>query len=132
MGSSYLPIDGRIHLPIHIRATVFISPSQPAIASTVMASTTTSDDAKPGSLIIAGSGIASVAHITLETISYLKAAHIVFYLVSDPITDAFIKQNNSNAFDLAVFYGKSKDRRRTYVEMAEVSLNPTVPQENIN
>ncbi|KAG9126655.1 hypothetical protein FRC07_002595 [Ceratobasidium sp. 392] len=79
-------------------------------------------ESKPGSLTIAGSGIASVAHITLETVSYIKSAHTVFYIVCDPVTESFIKENNKNTFDLTVFYEKSKERYHSYVEMAEVML----------
>lgn len=74
----------------------------------------------PGSLIIAGSGISSVAHITLETVSHLKKADKVFYLVGDPVTQAFIQENNHNTTDLSVYYDTSKLRYQTYVEMAEV------------
>ncbi|KAG8687223.1 hypothetical protein FRC11_007575 [Ceratobasidium sp. 423] len=72
------------------------------LAPTPRTSMSTSEvkDPKRGSLIIAGSGIASVAHFTLETVSHLKHADKVFYLVNDPVTEAFIKQNNSNTFNL--------------------------------
>ncbi|KAG9080771.1 hypothetical protein FRC06_006184 [Ceratobasidium sp. 370] len=84
--------------------------------------TTTTDPAKRGTLILAGSGIASVAHMTLETVSHLKMADKVFYLVSNPVTEAFIQENNKNAANLGVYYGKSKHRYQTYIEMAEVIL----------
>jgi len=40
------------------------------------------------------SGIASVAHITLETLSYIKESDRIFYLVCDPVTEAYIQDNN--------------------------------------
>lgn len=77
---------------------------------------------KRGSLIIAGSGIASVAHFTLETVSHLENSDKVFYLVNDPVTEAFIQEKNPNTFNLVVFYSEAKERYHTYVEMAEVML----------
>lgn len=87
-----------------------------------MSTTTEGESLKRGSLIIAGSGIASVAHITLETLSHLKDAEKVFYLVNDPVTEAFIKEHNPEAFDLIQFYDKAKPRYHSYVEMTEASL----------
>ncbi|OAX33839.1 hypothetical protein K503DRAFT_775174 [Rhizopogon vinicolor AM-OR11-026] len=48
-----------------------------------------------GTLTIAGSGIACVTHITLEMLSYVKetAKFQHFYLVCDPVTEAFIEDN---------------------------------------
>ncbi|KAF8608048.1 tetrapyrrole methylase [Ceratobasidium sp. AG-I] len=88
-----------------------------------MASITTGrDTTKSGSLIIAGSGISSVAHLTLETVSHLKNADNVFYLVGDPVTEAFIQENNKSTTNLVAHYATSKHRYQTYVEMAEVML----------
>lgn len=78
---------------------------------------------KRGSLTIAGSGIASVAHITLETVAYLAEADSVFYIVADPVTEAFIHKNAKvPCQDLHVFYDKDKSRYDTYVQMAEVGI----------
>ncbi|CUA78287.1 hypothetical protein RSOLAG22IIIB_13042 [Rhizoctonia solani] len=87
-----------------------------------MSPTGNSTISKSGSLIIAGSGIASVAQMTLETVAHLKHADKVFYLVNDPVTEAFIKEHNSEASDLLVFYDKAKPRYHSYVEMTEVML----------
>lgn len=80
-------------------------------------------DAKRGSLTIAGSGIASVSHMTLQTLSYLKSADKVYYVVCDAATEAFIQDNSKgNCFDLTVFYDKDKDRYKSYVQMCEIML----------
>lgn len=76
-----------------------------------------------GSLVIAGSGIASVAHMTLETVSYIKEADKIHYVVNDPITEGFIQKNSKgNYADLSVFYEKEKSRYITYIQMAEAML----------
>ena len=89
-----------------------------------MSTTTTFATPKPGSLTIAGSGIASVVHITLETLAHIQGANAVFYVVADPATKAFIRKNpKSPCTDLHVFSHKIEPRYDTYVQMAEVSLH---------
>ena len=84
----------------------------------------------PGSLTIAGSGIASIAHMTFETIAHLKEADKVYYVVADPATEAFIQANASGPCrDLSGLYGADKSRYDTYVQMAEVRV--CVPQNSI-
>ncbi|KAI9875950.1 MAG: hypothetical protein M1830_007695 [Pleopsidium flavum] len=48
---------------------------------------------KAGSLIINGSGIASVAHFTRETVEYIRQADKVLHAVTDLFTEAFVQQN---------------------------------------
>ncbi|OAX31894.1 tetrapyrrole methylase, partial [Rhizopogon vinicolor AM-OR11-026] len=82
-----------------------------------------SDGTKRGTLTIAGSGIASVGHITLGTLSYIKESDKIFYLVCDPVTEAFIHDNSTaDCFDLSVFYDKNKGRYDSYIQMCEVML----------
>ncbi|OAX34368.1 tetrapyrrole methylase, partial [Rhizopogon vinicolor AM-OR11-026] len=78
---------------------------------------------KRGTLTIAGSGIASVAHITLETLSYIRESDKIFYLVCDPVTEAYIQDNSTaDCLDLSVFYDKNKGRYDSYIQMCEVML----------
>lgn len=87
-----------------------------------MGSISTLPFAKRGSLTIAGSGIASVAHITLETVTHIKEAEKIFYIVCDPVTEAFIQDNaQGTCFDLSIFYDTNKDRNDSYVQMCEAS-----------
>ncbi|OAX30902.1 hypothetical protein K503DRAFT_806585 [Rhizopogon vinicolor AM-OR11-026] len=78
---------------------------------------------KRGTLTIAGSGIASIAHMTLETLSYIKESDKIFYLVCDPVAEAFIQDDaTGDFFDLSVFYDKNKSRYDSYIQMCEVML----------
>lgn len=89
----------------------------PAFADTTQSIT----PSKNGTLVIAGSGIASIKHITLETLSHIKEADKIYYAVSDPVTKSFIQASSKgNYSDLAQFYGKNKSRYETYVQMSEV------------
>ena len=75
-----------------------------------------------GKLIIIGSGISAVSHLTLEAISFIKNADIVFYNVADPATELYIKDLNKNSIDLYEWYDDNKPRDETYVQMAELML----------
>ena len=75
---------------------------------------------KPGQLTILGSGISSIGQLTLQAVAHIEQADIVFYVLSDPATEAFIKQKNSNCVDLYPFYDNGKVRTDTYVQMSEV------------
>ena len=75
----------------------------------------------------AGSGIASIRHITLETVSHIQEADKVYYVtvITDPATEAFIQEKrNGDCSDLRVYYDKDKNRYESYVQMCEVSLHP--------
>jgi len=90
--------------------------------------TTLNPSTKRGTLTIAGSGISSVGHITLETLSHIKEAEKVFYAVCDPVTAAFIEENTlkGTTFDLTVFYDKNKNRVDSYIQMSEVRVHFSV------
>ncbi|KAG6333292.1 hypothetical protein ID866_5800 [Astraeus odoratus] len=82
-----------------------------------------STDAKKGTLTIAGSGIASIKQITLETLSHIQQADKVYYGVTDPATEAFIRdKSKGDCFDLRVYYDTNKHRYESYVQMCEVML----------
>lgn len=85
-------------------------------------STTAKTNSTTGSLTIAGSGIASIGHITLETLALIKSVDSIFYVLTDPATESFIQSNaTGTCFDLTIYYDKEKSRYETYVQMAEVS-----------
>ena len=77
---------------------------------------------KPGQLIIVGSGIGSIGQLSLQAVAHIEQADIVFYVIADSATEAFIRQKNANSFDLYKFYGDGKNRMITYIQMSEVRL----------
>ncbi|WP_053067835.1 SAM-dependent methyltransferase [Xenorhabdus khoisanae] len=77
---------------------------------------------RPGHLVIVGSGIKSLAQLTMEAVGHIKAADEVFYAVADPLTEAFIEKNAKKAHDMYILYDDGKPRLQTYVQMAEVML----------
>ncbi|MEA3002525.1 MAG: hypothetical protein QOH81_1313 [Sphingomonadales bacterium] len=76
--------------------------------------------AKKGSLIVVGTGIRTVGHMTLEAVAWLKQADKVLYVVGDPIAEAMIKDlNPDGAESLTPYYAVGKPRIDTYNEMIE-------------
>lgn len=81
---------------------------------------TTQDRAKLGQLTILGSGINSIGQLTLQAVTHIEQADIVFYVLSDPATEAYIQQKNPNCVDLYTYYDNGKARTDTYIQMSEV------------
>ena len=71
-----------------------------------------------GSLTAIGSGIKSVAHLTLEARAHVESADIVLICSADAVTDAYLRELNPNSEDLHVYYGIDVPRRETYQAMA--------------
>ncbi len=70
-----------------------------------------------GSLLVAGSGITSIAHITLETVGAIEKADVVFYLVIDQQTINWIIEKRPDARPLYHHYQNNKSRRSSYEGM---------------
>ena len=77
-----------------------------------------------GALVIVGSGIKSLAHMTVEAQGWIRQADIVLYCVSDPITEIWIKRNNPNSMDLVALYNRNRQRNETYGDMVSHLLYP--------
>lgn len=78
-----------------------------------------SGESQKGSLIVVGSGIKSVAHLTMEAKARIEWADQVLICVADGVTDSHVRQLNPNTEDLHVYYGQDKRRRVTYRDMAD-------------
>lgn len=87
-----------------------------------MTTTAQHPKAPRGRLVIAGTGIAAIAHMTSETIGHIRSADIVFYHVTNGVAATQILGLNPNAVDLSAYYGEDKLRNTTYVQMAELML----------
>jgi uncharacterized protein YabN with tetrapyrrole methylase and pyrophosphatase domain len=81
------------------------------------------DHLRKGTLTIVGSGICSVAHMTLEAKGWIRDADVVPYCVADPVTELWIKRNSRYSEDLARFYGDATPRSDTYREMVQAILS---------
>jgi hypothetical protein len=95
-----------------------ISQSISPVAGTQPSNTAMTSNGK-GSLLVAGSGITSIAHLTLETVAAVETADVVFYLVIDQLTINWIHKKNANARPLYHHYEPGKNRRASYEAMVE-------------
>jgi uncharacterized protein YabN with tetrapyrrole methylase and pyrophosphatase domain len=79
--------------------------------------------AHKGSLIVVGTGIRTVGHMTMEAVAWIKQADKVLYVVGDPIAEMMLKElNPKGAESLTVMYGEGKQRIETYNQMVERTL----------
>ena len=69
-----------------------------------------------------GSGIRCVGQFTLESQAHIKQADKILYVISDPVTEAYVRELRPDALDLYVLYSNDKQRRVAYTQMAEACL----------
>jgi hypothetical protein len=79
---------------------------------------------KKGSLIIVGSGIKSLAHMTLEARSWIEKADVILYLLADPASEVWIKKNYPESIDLSRLYSEHFQRSDIYEAMVEEMMVP--------
>ncbi len=84
-----------------------------------------------GSLAIVGTGIQAVSQMTVETLSYIRNADVVFYHATNGVTASQIAALNPNAVDLYEYYADGKNRSITYVQMAELMLREVRQGRNV-
>jgi hypothetical protein len=76
--------------------------------------------AKPGSLVVVGTGIRIVGQLTMEALAWMKRADRLLYAVGDPVTGEAIRQLNPGAAEsLSPLYADDKPRMATYNAMVE-------------
>ena len=77
-----------------------------------------------GKLIVVGTGIRTVGHLTMEAIAWMRKADKVLYVVGDPIAEEVIADlNPDGAESLSGMYEEGKPRIQTYNEMIERTLD---------
>jgi precorrin-6B methylase 1 len=72
-----------------------------------------------GQLIVVGTGLRTVGHVTAEAVAWIRAADKVLYVVGDPVSEKLIHDLNPGAESLEVLYKQSKARIDTYRQMVE-------------
>ena len=51
-------------------------------------------EGRRGSLVVVGTGIRTVGHMTVEALAWIRIADAMFFLVADPIAEAVIRELN--------------------------------------
>jgi uncharacterized protein YabN with tetrapyrrole methylase and pyrophosphatase domain len=76
-----------------------------------------------GSLVVVGTGIRTVGHLTMEAVAWIKQADKVLYVVGDPVAELMLKElNPDGAESLTHMYAEGKQRIETYNQMVERTL----------
>src|SRR5207247_3467930 len=79
---------------------------------------------KTGSLVIVGTRIRTVGHLTMEALAWMQRADEISLLVADPVAEALIAGlKPRKEFTLQGFYGEGKPRAESYNEMIEFVLS---------
>lgn len=76
-------------------------------------------EGRRGSLVIIGTGIRTVGHMTVESLAWISIADALFYLVADPVAEAVIREINPGAVSLHRHYGEGDPRIKSYEAMIE-------------
>lgn len=74
------------------------------------------------SLVVVGSGIKALSHLSVETKAYIQNANKVLYLVNEPITQAWISKNGMNAESLDKIYYQYDTRIKSYLAISDYIL----------
>jgi tetrapyrrole methylase family protein / MazG family protein len=74
------------------------------------------------SLIVVGSGIKFISHLTVEAQAHIAAADKILYLVNEPAMQAWLSKNYTNAESLDNLYFKSNLRIDAYQEITTYIL----------
>ena len=75
----------------------------------------------PGTLIVVGTGIKAVGHLTADACHWIRRADVVLHVVADRVTEQAIVDLNPRAESLRPLYYDDPERRRraTYTAMVE-------------
>jgi tetrapyrrole methylase family protein/MazG family protein len=70
-------------------------------------------------LIIVGSGIKFLSHLTIEAKTCIEKSDKVLYLINEPVMQEWIKKNSKSSESLDDLYMKSSQRNDNYTSIAE-------------
>lgn len=86
---------------------------------------------KSSSLVIAGSGIKFISHLTIEVKAYIEQSDKVLYLINEPAMQNWIQQNSKKAESLDILYTKYPLRKDCYQEIANYIISEVEKNQHI-
>jgi len=81
-----------------------------------------SSNLKVGSLVVVGSGIKFISHLTPEAKAYILESDVVLYLVNEPLLKEWISHQNKNSESLDPIYFAYQNRQESYNAISEYIL----------
>jgi len=85
------------------------------------------EEKKPGSLVVVGTGIKFLSHLSTEAKSTLQHADKLMYLVNDPLIKEWLSRQNQNAESLDPLYAKFENRNDNYKAITNYILASVKP-----
>ncbi|WP_419421429.1 SAM-dependent methyltransferase (plasmid) [Legionella sp. D16C41] len=76
-------------------------------------------------LVLIGSGIKTISHLTIEAQAYIKQADCVLYLVNEPIFEKWLNKYSKKCISLENHYFLYEKRAESYKKIADEILNYT-------
>lgn len=76
-----------------------------------------------GSLTVVGTGMQGASQTTLETIACVEQADVVYYSITDAVTEYWLRGLNRNVVSFAALYGDAKSRAETYAQMIDALVS---------
>lgn len=73
-------------------------------------------------LVVAGTGIKSISHLTIETQAYIKGADLVLSAINEPILFEWLKKNTKKVESFSDIYFAEEQRHKSYQKIAEKIL----------
>lgn len=74
---------------------------------------------RQGRLVVVGTGIKLLAHLTPEARDWIERADKLYYVVADPVMAVWLQRRNPSAESLTDLYVAGQRRRATYAAMAD-------------
>ncbi|MCD6056388.1 MAG: putative uroporphyrinogen methylase [Gammaproteobacteria bacterium] len=87
--------------------------------------------AATASLVLIGTGIKTVSHLTLEACGYIRHADMVYYLVNDTLMQAWIQKEAKSSETLDGLYRQSPVRKENYKAITEYIIASLYQYKNL-
>lgn len=83
------------------------------------------------SLVVVGSGIKFISHLTTEARTYIEQSDKVLYLLNEPLMKSWIQQVNSNAESLDPIYLNYPFREQSYAAITDYILQTVRQKQHV-
>lgn len=84
-----------------------------------------------GSLVVVGSGIKSLSHLSTEVIAHIKQADKVLYSLNEPVMEMWIQKNNDNSQSLNFLENSDDYRTNNYAIITKFIINEVKKKQHV-
>lgn len=91
----------------------------------------TSPGSHAASLVVVGSGIKTISHLTHEAKAYIEQSDKVLYLINEPAMKVWIESVNKNAESLDPIYMSCHLREQSYAAISDYILKALLDQQHV-